>query len=83
MDILGISETWLTSDVPDSFVSIGGYHLVRSDNPSLVKKHGVAVYIKSEIKYSNVLCDVDNVVVIYLLDFDIYMLLQCIDHLLM
>ena len=47
VDILGISETWLTSDVPDSFVSIGGYHLVRSDNPSLVKKHGVAVYIKN------------------------------------
>ena len=74
VDLLGVSETWLTSDVPDSFVSIVGYDLVRSDNPSLIKKHGVVIYIRNEIKYLNVQCDIDNMVIVFLVDFDIYVI---------
>ena len=72
IDVLGVSETWLTSDIPDSFVAISGYHIVRCDNPSLVKKHGVAIYIRNSINYLNVPSGVNNLAVIFLVDFGIY-----------
>ena len=31
LNLLAICETWLTSDVPSSFVDISGYHLFRID----------------------------------------------------
>ena len=72
IDILGISETWLTSDVNNSFVSLPGYDIVRSDSPGIIKKHGVAMYIKTNIKYSVVECPVKNVIVVYLCSFNLY-----------
>ena len=46
IDILGISESWLTPSIPSSFISISHYDFIRSDSPDSVKKHGVLVYIK-------------------------------------
>ena len=51
IDILGVSESWLTSSTPDSFVSIPGYSILRSDSPSNTKKHGVCTYIKSSMEF--------------------------------
>ena len=34
LDILGLSETWLTSDILDSEISIQGYSILRKDRNS-------------------------------------------------
>ena len=72
VDILGVTETWLTSDVPDSFVALPGYQIVRADVPGTVKKHGSALYIKFKYKFMQISCAINNVVVVYLIDFNIY-----------
>ena len=51
IDFLGVSEIWLTSGMSDSIVSVPGYNLIRSDNHSGIKKHGIALFIKDSIKY--------------------------------
>ena len=63
VDILGISETWLTAATPDSFVNISGYEIVRSDSPDMSRKHGVAIYVKNNCKYGIIACNLGNVVV--------------------
>ena len=47
VDFLGVSESWLTDDTPDSFINIPGYNIFRADCPENIRKHGVAVYIGS------------------------------------
>ena len=74
MHVLGVSETWLTSAVADSFVALSNYRIERKDNPSLIEKHGVAVYIREDIRYSPITCPVNNVVAILLNDYDTYVL---------
>ena len=41
LDIFGVTETWLLPNTPDSFVSINGYNVVRSDTPGDIRKHGI------------------------------------------
>ena len=60
------------SSVEDSFVSISNYSIVRADSPSNVRKHGVAIYVKSSIKFMVIPCNTPNVIVIYLCDFELY-----------
>ena len=74
IDILGITETWLTADVADSYVSLGNYEIVRCDNPGNVRKHGVAVYVRNNMKYITVLCYLINVVIICLCVLFIYVI---------
>ena len=71
IDVLGVSETWLTGDKPDSFVAVDNYRILRGDDPTPIRKHGVAVYIRDGIKYEEVLND-KNIVVLKLPDHDIY-----------
>ena len=48
-DIIAITETWLEPLIPDSFVRISGYNLVRCDRNA--NGGGVALYIKSSIVF--------------------------------
>ena len=73
IDVLGISETWLTSEIEDSFINIPGYEIVRSDSPGLVKKHGVAIYVNKSIRFEVINSCVKNVVIIYLFKFGIHL----------
>ena len=45
IDFLGISETWLTNSVTDSFPILQGYEIVRHESPSQRPKHGMALYV--------------------------------------
>ena len=74
VDLLGISESWLTCDIPDSLVSIGNYNIIRNDTPGNIKKHGVEVYIKSISKFEIVDCGLNNVVIFHLSDLDTYVI---------
>ena len=55
---LGLSETWLTDNIPDSMLYVPGYHLIRLDRRWLnlrgqVKKGGgVCCYINNDLKFS-------------------------------
>ena len=75
IDILGISETWLISDIGDSFVNVGGYEIVRLDNPGPVRKHGVAIYVKSDLKFEVISCSLINLLILYFEMFDIYVVI--------
>ena len=72
VDILGISETWLLPEVTDSFVSIDNYVILRRDDPSSSRKHGVAMFIRDDLKYERIECEMKNVIIIKLLICDIY-----------
>ena len=48
-DVIAITETWLDSDTPESFVRISGYNIVRCDRDS--NGGGVALYIRSSIPF--------------------------------
>ena len=74
IDILGISESWLNHEVSDSFLNIPGYEIARSDSHCGTKKHGVAVYIKRGCKYQIVDCNVNNVLVVYLTSYNVYVI---------
>ena len=69
-----MSESWLTTAVADSFVALSNYRIERSDNPNLIEKHGAAVYIREDIRYTPITCPVNNVVAILLNDYDTYVL---------
>ena len=72
VDVLGINETWLTPSIGNSFVDIPGYHIERSDSTENLRKHGVAFYIRNGIKYSVIAGTPNNTIVVYLSDFDFY-----------
>ena len=60
LHVLGLSETWLSENMPDSFISIEGYDITRLDRTWLqtqsntVKKGGgVTMYIRDSITWSD------------------------------
>ena len=73
IDLIAISETWLTEETVDATVAIPGYNLTRVDNPGLVKKHGVAMYIKCSLKFEVISCSL-NYLNVYLNDFNLYVI---------
>lgn len=48
IDILGITETWLSSKIPDNLVEIDGYDFFRVDRGS--RGGGVGIYVRSVFK---------------------------------
>ena len=68
--IFAICETWLISSIADSFVRLDNYNTARSDNPGSTKKHGVALYVHSSIKF-HIVDILLNIITIYLVEFDI------------
>ena len=50
VDIACITESWLSSSVPDSAVNINGYTIVRNDRSQNIGG-GVCLYIKSSLSY--------------------------------
>ena len=51
LDIIGVTETWLSDEILTSEYSLEGYTLLRKDRKDLVKTRGggVALYVKNEI----------------------------------
>ena len=52
--ILCICESWLTPLISSSAVAIPGFTLFRNDSPSGIAKHGVAIYVKNDIRVDQV-----------------------------
>ena len=72
LGVLGVAETWLLEDVPDSSVSLGGYAMVRCDAAGAVRKHGVCLFIRSDIIFREVQIDCPNACGVHLVEFDVY-----------
>ena len=58
----------------DSFISIINYDLIRADSPSNLRKHGIAMYIKNDLKYEILQVVVPNVVVVvnFIISYGLY-----------
>ena len=57
--ILGLSETWLTNQVPDGFIKINDYVCERQDRgwgnpdiPGQIKKGGICLYMNEHLNWS-------------------------------
>ena len=72
LDIVSISETWLTSGCSGSFVDIPGFSLCRGDVAGTVRKHGAALYIRSSLSHMQITVQLPNIAVVHLLDFDLF-----------
>ena len=70
--ILGVSETWLVGEMSSSFVEIPGYRFYRRDVEGRVRKHGVGLYLKRELDAVLVEVNVPNVLVVHLIEWDLY-----------
>ena len=55
-DVLGLSETWLTSDYDNSMFSIPGYNFIRKDRAA--RGGGVGIYVKKYIKFKIIELDI-------------------------
>ena len=73
--VFGIVETWLTSSIPDSFVFVAGYQIVRKDTVGVVPKHGICLYVENSFSFKIVECDCHNVVVIHLIKYSVFLVL--------
>ena len=54
MDIVCITETWLTNNISNSVVDISNYTLVRKDRSADKRGGGVCTYIKSSIDFTTI-----------------------------
>lgn len=75
LDLFGVAETWLLPDVPDSFVSISQYNIVRADTQCNTRKHGVCIYIKNSLNFVPLEVNCTNTCAIYLLDLNLYVVI--------
>lgn len=50
LDVLCVTETWLTPSVPDKFISLVGFDLIRNDRPDK-RGGGTCVFINNRIKH--------------------------------
>ena len=48
IDVICVSETWLSDSTPDVLVALKGYNVFRADRSR--RGGGVAIYVKSNIK---------------------------------
>jgi exonuclease III len=53
LDVLAVTETWLSSDIDDDFIKIDGYEITRHDNTQFIGQQGVALYIKESIPHNS------------------------------
>ena len=74
LDIVALSETWLTSSCSNSFIDIPGYSLCRGDVKGNIRKHGAALYISDKLNYVQVTVNLPNVAVLRLIDYNIHVL---------
>ena len=61
----------MLSYIPNSFVDVPNFVLLRKDVLGSVPKHGVCMYLKSHLNYSEISVQVPNVVVAHLPDHDL------------
>ena len=72
LDLVAVTETWLTEACNSSFVMIDGYSIFRGDVRGLIRKHGAALYVRKSLGPAEVEVPLPNLAVVYLSRFDLY-----------
>ena len=72
VDIMCITETHLLRSMPDSFIDLAGYRVVRNDTVGTFAKHGVCIYVNSKVKCENVNVNCPNCAAIHLTELNVY-----------
>ena len=61
IDVLGLSETWLKQEIPNTMLKVNNYHLIRQDRRHRnIQGHiksggGICMYIKSDVSYDDII----------------------------
>ena len=72
LHLVSITETWLTDNCRSSFFDLPGFKFYRGDVAGVVRKHGAGIYVKDCIKQAHVEVDLPNLVIVYLVELDLY-----------
>ena len=72
LSIVGISESHLTTQLNNSFVSLPGFQLIRNDVFGTVSKHGVCAYVDKDILVDQVTSPMSNVLCFRLSEFNVF-----------
>ena len=72
--VICVTETHLLCSMPDSFVDIPCFRIIRSDAPGTFAKHGVCIYAKSHVKLEHVVTPCPNCVAIHLTELNVYVI---------
>ena len=75
LHILGITETHLLQSMPNSFIDIPNYCVIRNDTQGPFAKHGVCIYIHESVKFEPVATPCTNVITVYLSEFNVFVIL--------
>ncbi len=75
LNILCITETWLTQHITNPTINISGYTVFRSDSPTNDPKHGVCFYIKNSLQVTNTTDTFPNTLALHLHKHNVYILL--------
>ena len=74
LDIVSITETWLTKDYTSSLVELPGFNFFRGDTAGTVRKHGAGLYVSKRISAVLIEQPLPNIVAVLLSALDIYIL---------
>ena len=72
---LGICETWLNGDTPSSFVALDDFTFFRKDSPSGIRKHGVGLYLRSNIDAIEEDVGAQNILSVHVKSWDLHILI--------
>ena len=72
LSVLAVCETLLVSSVSFSFVSIGGFQIVRGDGSQSVRKQGCCLYVGDTLSFVQIEVNLLNVAAVLLLDLYVY-----------
>ena len=72
LDIISVTETWLTRDCPSSFVQLPGYEFYRGDVNGSFGKHGTGIYVSSSLNSLQIDVDIPNLAIVHLSDLDLF-----------
>ena len=73
--VVGICESWLLPEIPDSLIEVTGYNLFRNDTTTRNRKHGVCMYVRKELSVGNVSTNHPNTLGVALPGLDLNILL--------
>ena len=75
LKVVGICESWLIPEIPNSNIEVEGYNILRNDSITNRRKHGVCMYVHKDITIGRVLSDHPNTLGVYLPGYDLFVLL--------
>ena len=58
-DIVAVTETWLTNNIPTEVINLNGYKFVRRDR-NCSRGGGIAFYVKNHINFKIIPLDIQN-----------------------